>query len=122
MAGVSSYLDLLPNHLLHLVVRLAFSSGPLLLGVQRTYGIVDTRFVIRDDHKYRKSNDPPTPVVKRALMVLWRLGLAGETRTQFRVVTMGTATVVRYNCCMRGFDPAGPAPSSLADLHIATAR
>ena len=99
------------------IVGLAFSAGPPLLGVRRVYGIVGTRILVRDEKLYRRSNVPPTPVVKRALMAIWRTGLAEEGRVEFRVLTMGTGHVVRYNCSLRGFQEDG-APTRLAHLNI----
>lgn len=104
-----------------LIVHFAMATGPPLLGLRRTYGVVGTRFVIRDEKAYRRDNTPPTPVVKRALMAIWRSGLAADGRVEFKMVTLGTPHVVRYNCDLRGFVEGGPPPTELAHLNIADA-
>lgn len=103
------------------IVRMVMTTGPLLLGLQRTYGIVGTRLVVRDEKAYRKTNTPPTPVVKRALMAIWRSGLASDGSVEFRLATLGTNQVVRYICDLRGFVEGGPVPTDLGHLNIATA-
>ena len=111
-------LSWLPDDVMRRVVHFVMVAGPPLLGLQRTYGIVGTRFVVRDEKAYRKTNTPPTPVVKRALMAIWRSGLATDGHVEFRMVTMGTPHVVRYKCDLRGFVEGGPAPTELAHLNI----
>lgn len=111
----------LPDDIMHHIVHFVMTTGRPLLGLQRTYGIVGTRLLVRDEKVYRKTNIPPTPVVKRALMAIWRSGLASDGHVEFRMMTMGTNHVVRYNCDLRGFVEGGPPPTELEHLNIATA-
>lgn len=110
----------LPDDVMNLIVRLVMTARPALLGLQRTYGIVGTRIVIRDEKIYRKDNTPPTPVVKRAVMALWhRVAQAPHRATmQFTVITMGTAHSVLYTCDISGLALGAPIPTHLHHLDI----
>lgn len=114
-------LDVLPFEVLLRVVGFAFRATHPRLGLQRCYNVSGTRIVIRDDKVYRTSNVPPTPVVKRALMAIWRTGIATHGRVDLRIRTMGTPSVVRYNCELQGFDDNTPAPTELVHLNISSA-
>lgn len=92
-------------------------AAPPLLGLRRTYGVVGTRIVVRDEKWYRKNNVPPTPVVKRALIAMWKAGFASRGRVEFQVLTTGTGHVVRYDCVLQGFREGG-APTHLSHLDI----
>jgi hypothetical protein len=113
-------LHLLPDDVMSLIVRFVMTACPGLLGLQRTYGIVGTRIVIRDEKIYRKNNTPPTPVVKRAVMALWsRVAHASANQTiQFTLRTMGTARSVLYTCDLRGLVQGAPYPTHLNHLDI----
>lgn len=110
-------LSLLPEDIVCRVVHFVFATGPPLLGVQRAFGVVGTRIVIRDEKVYRRGNTPPTPVVKRALMAVWRSGMATGGRVELRVVALGTRDAVRYSCDLRGF-AEGDVPTELSHLRI----
>ncbi len=113
-------LHLLPDDVLYLIVHFLLTSCPPLLGLQRTFGVVGTRIVIRDDKFYRRGNTPPTPVVKRALMALWhRGGVSPDGLVHFRIVTLGTTHAVLYSCTLRGFARGAPPPTLLAHLQVA---
>ena len=108
---------LLPEDLRLRIVGMAFSAGPPLLGARRVYGVVGTRILIGDERWYRRDNVPPTLAVKRALVAIWRSGMATEGFVEFRLLTMGTGHVVRYRCSLRGFQE-GPAPGRISDFDI----
>eukprot|EP00873_Tetraselmis_striata_P033648 jgi/Tetstr1/453912/TSEL_040831.t1 len=114
-------LDLLPEDIMCLVVHFVMTASPPRLGVQRQYGVVGTRIVVRDEKVYRRDNTPPTPVVKRALVGIWRSGMTSGTHVEFQILTLGTGHVVRYHCALRGFVDGAPAPSELSHLNIAAA-
>lgn len=90
----SFWLSWLPDDVMSLIVSFVHQNPPML-GFQRVYRLVGTTACFRDHLIYRMHNFPPTPVVKRVILLVAN---NFTRKAQFSIHTLGTNVTIDYNC------------------------